>query len=459
MLWERKVVGLKELCFKFPRRPKLGVLSFVALLCLAPWGVPPWAQDGTGKTWRTVSELSEDERALIDLASETPRHPEIPYLPAEPYPFSPPYTAEEMGFLSTEFSHMPRWNCALIEDFGSITASGYLTTAKAIGLVLYRSPAGLLGQLKAKPGEWYTRWLFQATAPPEEYGRQSLYTLYRTDQQFTTKAHLFAYSPELRRVRRQPQPRRQDKYPGFAQAFDDFLNRDAWEFRWRFLGTDVLYETVRFPKTRTSITLASSEGSFYDVPPQELKPMGSDDPHYTPEGGVECYVVEARAREEWIPNYYVPRILYWLERHTFFPLRIEQYNSSGSLVYIEERVAKLFNPALGKRGYAGHIFISWDLEQDLLSYDVHDAYQPRHWSAKDQEVFFSPDFMRRVWFVAPLKSLATVVQPKEFFLRPHLYLDKFPEERPIKLPSELQRRIAAQEEAGRLIFTEDRSEK
>ena len=432
----------------------------LVLSSLLWWGVPLCAAGenaAEGRTWRYVSELSEDDLRFIDLRTDPPRDSRFPYIPAERYPFEPPYTAEEMGFLSTEFAHMPRWDCVFIEDYGSITSSGYLTTSKVIGLVLYHPSPGLLGQLTAKPGEWYTRFLFQATAPPEEYGRQSFYTLYRTDQQFTTKANLFAYLPELRRVRRQPQPRRQDKYPGYAQAFDDFLNRDAWEFSWRLVGMDVLYETVRFPKTRTSITLAASDGSFYEVSTQELKLMGRDYPHYTPEGGVECYVVEARAREEWIPGYYVPKIIYWLDRHTFFPLRIEQYDSTDTLVYVEDRTAQLLNPQLEKQGYAGHIFLSWDIPQDLMSYDVHDAYQPRHWSAKDREVFFSPDFMRRVWFVAPLKTQATIPRPEQFFLRPHLYQEKFLQERKVLLSPQLEERIRAQEAVGRLVFEENRS--
>ena len=61
-----------------------------------------------GRTWKYVSELSEEEQQRIDLRTETPRGSTVPYLPAEPYPFSPPYTAEEKGFLSTEFSHVPR---------------------------------------------------------------------------------------------------------------------------------------------------------------------------------------------------------------------------------------------------------------------------------------------------------------------------------------------------------------
>ena len=414
-----------------------------------------WAAEG--RSWRYVSELSQEELQKLDLRSETPRDATFPYLPAEPYPYATPYTAEEMGLISTEFAHMPRRNCALIEDYGTISANGYLTTAQAIGLVSYREPAGLLGQLQTKPGVWYTQWLFQTIAPAERHGRQSLYTLYRTDQTFNTRLDLFIYSPELRRVRRQPQPRRQDKAPGFASGYENFLNRDAWEFRWQVLGTDVLFETVRFPRTRTSITLTTAEGSLVESAPQALKIMGSSYPAYTPEGGVACYVVEARTREEWIPDYYAPKILYWLDQHTFFPLRIEEYDANGVLTYVEDRTAHLVNPDSGNKGYEAHIFLSWDIPQDIMSYDVHDAYRPKSWSVADQQVFFSPDFLRRVWFVAPLKSQATVPSPGTFFLRPALYREKFPQERQIVLSPQLEARIRAQEAAGQLVFEENQS--
>ncbi|MBM4255010.1 MAG: DUF1329 domain-containing protein [Deltaproteobacteria bacterium] len=409
------------------------------------------------RTWRYVNELSQEELQKLDLRAETPRDTTFPYLPAEPYPYAAPYSAEEMGFIATDFAHMPRHNCALIEDYGTISANGYLTTAQAIGLVSYREPAGLLGQLQTKPGEWYTQWLFQTIAPAERHGRQSLYTLYRTDQTHQIRLDLFVYSPELRRVRRQPQPRRQDKALGTALGYENFLNRDAWEFRWRILGTDVLYETVRFPRTRASITLTAADGSLSEAAPNALKIMGRDYPAYTPEGGVACYVVEARTREEWIPGYYAPKILYWLDQQAFFPLRIEEYDPAGVLTYIEDRTAQFVNPELKNKGYEAHIFLSWDIPQDIMSYDVHDAYRPQAWTAADQEIFFSPDFLRRVWFVAPLKSQATVPSPETFFLRPALYRDKFPQDRKIEISSQLQARIRAQDAAGRLVFEENHS--
>src|SRR6266545_5352790 len=205
-------------------------------------------QADTTRTWKTVSELSETERADIDFRTETPRDSQISYLPAEKYPFSPPYTAEEMGYRAMEFPHMPRWSAAFIDGFGSITSSGFLQQAKTAGGLLSVHADGLASYLYAiPPGGEYFRWLFQDTAPPESYGNQILMVGYRTDQTFSTRLDSFFYSSSLRRVRRMPQPRRDDRYPNSVQTMDDITGRDAWEFSWRLLGTDVLYETVRFP--------------------------------------------------------------------------------------------------------------------------------------------------------------------------------------------------------------------
>src|SRR5690242_1369177 len=88
------------------------VASVVAWLSWAPTSVA-WGQNATPvvKTWKTVAEFSPTERERIDLSTTTPRHAQFSYLPAELYPFSPPYTAEEMGFRSMEFPHQPRWSC------------------------------------------------------------------------------------------------------------------------------------------------------------------------------------------------------------------------------------------------------------------------------------------------------------------------------------------------------------
>ena len=93
------------------------------ILVLACWlgGTPVSAEDNESRTWRTLAELSEEELARFDFSTDTPRHADIPYMPAEAYPFEPPYTPEEVGYRIMEFPHMPRWNCVQIEDTGTLT--------------------------------------------------------------------------------------------------------------------------------------------------------------------------------------------------------------------------------------------------------------------------------------------------------------------------------------------------
>lgn len=264
------------------------------------------------------------------------------------------------------------------------------------------------------------------TFPPEQLGTQELWVLHRTDQSATSKLDYFTYAPSLRRVRRQPQPRRGERFPNNVQSFDDIVGRDAWEFSWQLVGTDVIYETVRFPNTRPFITLANPEGQFTEVPTQQLKMMGDTYPFYTADGGIGCYVVAGVARADWLPNYSASKILYWLDRHYFYPLRIEQYDKEGRLRVVEVRVAKQENPALRERGYAALISLYYDLSLDLMSYSIHDAHLVKEWSAEDRAVMFGPDFMRHGWLMYPLKAQSLVSSPAEFFLRPRLYEGKFP---------------------------------
>lgn len=85
--------------------------------------------------------------------------------------------------------------------------------------ILYLPKGGFAEQLyNTQPGKEVYRWLSQSVSPPERYGNQTLYVGYRNDQTFTTELDLFAYSPSLCRIRRQPQPRRQDRLPNSAST-------------------------------------------------------------------------------------------------------------------------------------------------------------------------------------------------------------------------------------------------
>ncbi len=436
---------------------------FAFLAFVFPHSSPSIAAQNNGsangsrpKSWKTVAELSDEEKAALDFRTETPRSTDLPYLPAEPYPFEAPYTAEELGYRSMEFAHVSRWSHVMADAFGSMTTSGYLNQGVTIGLNFYMpDEAGIAGQLKTPSGKDFFRMVFYYMSPAEVQGSQDLWILYRTDKENPTKLDYFAYAPSLRRVRRIPQPRRGERFPNNVQSFDDIVGRDAWEFTWRVLGTDVLYETIRFPTTRPTVTLANPDGTFFDKVSDQLKMMWDDYPFYRPDGGVECYVVESVTKEDWLPNYPARKIVYWLDKHYFYPLRIEQYNQDGELQVVEVRIARQDNPALKEKGYAALMTLYYDVSLDLMSYSIHDAHLVKEWSEKDKEVVFGPDFMRRGWLMHPLKTQTLVNSPAEFYLRPLLYADKFPQDRKIALAPDVAARIQAQEVAGHLVFEGD----
>jgi hypothetical protein len=80
------------------------------------------------------------------------------------------------------------------------------------------------------------------------------------------------------------------------------------------------------------------------------------------------------------------------------------------------------------------------------------------WSMADQALFFTPGFLPREWRLTSLKSQAEVPTPQEFFLRPALEEEKFPEARRIEISAELRARVQAQEQADRLVFTGEKIE-
>jgi hypothetical protein len=178
----------------------------------------------------------------------------------------------------------------------SVTNTGFMDQRVSIVPILYVPEGGFAGQLYAtNPGQEVYRWLSQSVSPPERYGNQTLYVGYRNDHTFTTTLDLFAYAPALRRIRRQPQPRREDRLPNSAFTFDDLTVATRGVFR-RILGTDVLYQTVRFPVTKQSAVLTNDKGEYVEAPASDIKLMGKEYPRYTVDGGVKCSSLRLRLK-------------------------------------------------------------------------------------------------------------------------------------------------------------------
>ncbi len=434
------------------RRAAPLLLGSVMTVFALGWRHPAFTQTLT-KTWKTIAELSPEERAELDFRIDTPRDAHVPYLPAEAYPFSPPYTAEELGYLAFELDTLrPRFSHIWLSVVQSMTAGGYiLATMKNNTSILYFPKDG--GELfHWPPGHEYMRAFSQFTSPPESDGDQQLWFEYRTDLTFTKKQDRYMYRPALRRIRRQPQPRREDRFPNNAQSFDDLQGRDPWEFTWTILGVDVLYATVRFPDTRPFVTITRPDGSTYERGAQTFKIMGDTYPAYTQDGGVECYVVESTPRPEWLPNYYRSKLIYWIDKKFFCPLRIEQYDRDGNLILVAERLERQEYPEDGRLGYTPLIVLYWTTDIDLMTAGFHDYHKKMNWLDEHWEAYFNAEFLRRGWFLSSYKSRGEVPSPDQFYLRPLVYPDKFPQHRHITLSPEVAARVAAQEAAGHIVF-------
>ena len=109
-------------------------------------------------------------------------------------------------------------------------------------------------------------------------------------------------------------------------------------------------------------------------------------------------------------------------------------------------------PERGDLGYASFNSVYWNVDHDLISYSFHDAHEYREWTKEQEQMIFTPEFMRRQWLLEPLKSQVRIEAPEEFFLRPHLYPEKFPSHRNLTLSPEIRARYNAQEAAGKLVF-------
>ena len=442
-MYSKSSINLKRINFKS---------TLILTLLLSAFSITSVANET--KSWRSVAQLSTAELARVDLSGPGPRDSKTPYVPAEPYPYSAPYTVEQMTFRAMEFTQHARWSSVIVDVYGSMTGNGYLDQGVTITYKQWLAKtAGVQGQIDAAPGEVYQRMIHHYTYPPRIAGQQHYWQVRRSDQDAKTRLDMFVYTPALRRVRRIPQPQRDVPFGNNPQSFDAIVGRDAWEFDVKLLGADVLEETIRLPNTRPHITLRRPDGSYYKKAASDIKLMGDDYTHYTESGGVPCFVIEAQPKEGWLDGYYDSKLVLWLDQENFYPLRIESYNSEGELILIEERTAWLANPALGPRGYAKFNTAYFDPRSDLMSYTLHDAPQVLDMSAEEGDLVFRPDFMRRNWLKSSLrKSQALVSSPEQYYLRPKLYLGKFPETRTINIPDYVTRRIALQDAAGHLVF-------
>ena len=154
-----------------------------------------------------------------------------------------------------------------------------------------------------------------------------------------------------------------------------------------------------------------------------------------------------------MPKYRIGRVVYWVDQHYFFPLRIETYDREGELLAIQVRMGERQNPILP----VGLVYnipncAYWFVRFYFFIYSAHDSMALAEWTKEEKETLFNPDFMRRRWNRNNAKSQVLIRDPKRFHLRPEILEGRFPTYRSINLSPEVLARVKAQNAAGRLVF-------
>jgi hypothetical protein len=358
------------------------------------------------------------------------------------FAFVAPYSAKEMGQRAMEYSHTPLWNCLLIDIGTTVTADGFLDQQVSTSAIL------ALPQSTA-PGQELFRWISHAVNSTDAAEPPILQVGYRTGN--NTDIALTTFFPRSGLPPMQVSLRRGERLLRGLGTIDDVIGRNASDFSWRILGSDILDRTIRFPTAQKHVLIPDNEGKPVSIPTAAIQLMGEKYPGYTTNGAVPCYVMEAVPRSESLPNYYLSKLIYWLDQRAFFPLRIERYDQAGKLTLVTVRTASHANPQLKERGYAGFLELSWDVPRDMMTASIHTIIL-KDWSTEERQLFFQPESVHWQWSLPTLAQFPRLKSAEEFYLRPDLYLDKFPQERTIELSSELTARINAQEREGRLVF-------
>ena len=401
------------------------------------------------RTWHSIHELSSQERKSLVLTTQHPHVPHRPNLPVEKFLFAAPYSAEEMGIRALEFPHTPLWNCLLIDIGITVTPEGFLDQQVGMSAVLALPQSD-------SPGQEAFRWISQSVNSQDPADTAITQVGYHTGKNNDVALTIFFPRPGLPPLRSSIS--RGERLPRGIGTIDDVVGRNAGDYTWRILGSDILERTLRFPTTQKQLVVPDTEGKAVTISTQTVKIMGTEYPGYAANGAVPCYVVEAVPRTEALPNYYLSKLVYWLDQSSFFPLRIEQYDRTGKLMFITVRTASHANPQLKERGYAGFLELSWDLPRDMMTSSIHTVI-PKNWSEEERQLFFHPESVQWKWPFPALARFPRMTEAKEFYLRPDLYSEKFPQDHKIELSPELTARITAQEREGHLVFRHDTEER
>jgi len=406
---------------------KAFLLIYIGILGMCFLSAPAAVNAEEQKTWKSVEEMTPEELKAWNIdtrwSHEVPRHKEFTYLPEEIYPFEPPFTGEEITFLSEDIIYPGRQckdeaaHVAVLNKRGHMLQASYMFKTK----LFYD---GFQEKLyKLKPGDIETKHLIIYDFPPEEKGRGLLLWDVKDSPDSHKEQDRWIYYNSLRRVRRIQGGSGQDNFLEMDFTYDDDFMRDSWEHDHKIIGVDTLYEI-------------NGRGKF----------MGEKGP-YTKDGGVECYVVLSKPGTPWCDkkDYYLSQWVIWYDRHTFSLLRMEQWDRKGNLFKIHQKCfdnwEKMSTQPRDDRDRLIRMeWYIWDLDLDHETWAR--LIPPSKFDVGCPDDVFTVRYMKnqRSWR-KDFHTVPRLKHPEEFPPKPPLWPEKFKNSRNVVIPDDLMKKI------------------
>ncbi len=379
------------------------------------------------RTWKPVGEMTEKELKSWRIDSrwscDTPRHKEYKHLPAERYPFEPPFTGEELSYLGEDIIFPGRSCKDEAAHLATVNKRGHMLQVSWMFKTKFYYDGFAEKLYKLKPGDVESKHLIIYDFPPEERGRGILLHDIKDAPGHPREQERWIYYNSLRRVRRVQGGKGQDNLLETDFTYDDDFMRDTWQHNHKLIGIDVLHEN-------------NGRGKF----------MGKGGP-YTADGGVECYVVYSTPNAPWCEkeDYYLSKWVTWYDRHTFAIVRIEQWDKKGNLFKIHCKCYDNWDkmadqPRDNRDRLIRTEWYAWDLDLDHESWAR--INPPTRFDTDCPEQMFTVRYMRnqRTWR-NDLNAVPRLKSPDELPPKPPLWPDKFPEYRNVTIPADLKEKI------------------
>lgn len=388
------------------------------------------AAAASGAAWKTVADMTPQERkawAIDDRwSTDIPRHKEFPYLPAEIYPFEPPFSGEELSFLAEDIIYPGRHCKDEAAHLSTVNKRGHIMQVSWMFKTKYYYDGFAEKLYSLKPGDIETKHMIIYAFPPEERGRGILLQDIKDAPGSDREQERWIYYNSLRRVRRVQGGTGEDNLLETDFTYDDDFMRDTWEHRHKLIGIDVLYEN-------------NGRKKF----------MGEKGP-YTADGGVECYVVLSKPGAPWSPaaDYYLSQWVTWYDRHSFAAVRTEQWDKKGNLFKIHCKCYDNWDdvsrqPRDNRDRLVRTEWYAWDLDLDHESWAR--INPPTRFGVECPEEDFTVRYMKhqRSWR-DDLNTVPRLRSAEELPPKPPLWPEKFPAVRNVVIPDDLKAKIEAE---------------